>query len=146
MENKLLGLSAEERLALGKRIHEREWGDMASACKELGTYKSNVYALQREYRASIGALPEDAPKDPAQRRKELDAKRHRQRREAVKASPPPAANGSGSNGSGRALVPAPAQDAARYSAKIASLEAELDTAHDEIRTLQKILMTVGRSL
>jgi transposase-like protein len=52
------------------------------------------------------------------------------------------------NGSGQHLVPVQTkQDRSEfYQVRIKELEYELDRAHDEVMTLQKILMTVGRTL
>jgi transposase-like protein len=82
------------------------------------------------------SIEERRARDAARKRAASAAKR-----EAQKSVP-------ATNGSGTHLVPVQTkQDRSEfYQVRIKELEYELDRAHDEVLTLQKILMTVGRTL
>lgn len=149
-----------ERLAIGKGIHEKQWPSMAAAVEATGKTEASLWAWQSEYRKSIGfgragaAAAPAGDVDPKLAKKRADdaarkrAKNARIRaaREAANGTPPPLANGNG-----RHLVRVDEFDAlpgqvAQLSAQVTGLERDLEAAHDEIDTLRKILMVVGRTL
>lgn len=159
---KAASLSLEQRMALGKRIHEKEWPTVQAAAGELGISDATLWAYLAAYRKSIGVVtpgslraskPREprgpyvrgsSPEEARERKRAGDRERHaekrRQQREAREAGL--------ANGAGQHLVPvaAPLAVSALIEARIAELESELERAHDEVEILQKLLMVVGRSL
>lgn len=130
-------LSTKERLALGKRVHEKEWPSPTIAAAELGRHPSLIYAYQREYRVSAGLLDPNEEAAIAERKKAADRERNRKNRENKRLLK---LNGN-SNGH---LIPSP-QDP-NSGVRIAALERELERALEEVHTLQKLLMVAGRAL
>lgn len=155
-----------ERLALGKKLHEKEWGTIAQAANALGMREHQLYPIQKEYRDSVGIVtpamlnatrpraPRVEAKDEAQARRNEVKRRSYLKRKAEKEAAKLAANAARHNGGNGQLVRIPAaQNVELYQNRIAeletakaSLEDQLAHALDECHTLQKLLMVVGRTL
>lgn len=154
-------LDAAERLALGKKLHEKHWPTMATAAAALGIPAHHLYVIQKDYRDSAGIITSKmlgAARGRATRKiKETRDKEGEHRAEIKRRSYEKrkaeklAEQSAGSNGQ---LVRLPAaQDVAQYQNRIielergrADLEDQLSHALEECQTLQKLLMVVGRTL
>lgn len=157
--NSRLPTDAAERLALGKKLHEKHWPSINDAAAALGVKPFRLYPIQKEYRDSAGIVtahmlngaqsrpPAKTMDKEGERRAEIK-RRSYEKRKAEKLAEK--LNGA-SNGQ---LVRVPAgQDVAQFQNRIVQLErdnaelaAELAHAMDENQTLQKLLMVVGRTL
>jgi hypothetical protein len=153
---KAASLPLEQRLALGKRLHEKEWPTVQAAAGELGISDATLWSYLAAYRKSIGVVTPGSlaasgrakvksatPDEARERKRAADRARKARYREMVHE-----AKAAGLlNGAGQQLVPVAAPiDVSAWTARIAELETELERAHDEVETLQKLLMVVGRSL
>lgn len=135
-------ISSEQKLAWGKAIDDGQFPNLRAALAEFGISGSQYHAYRKLYRASIGEAPAPAADPATERRRRLDAERHRGRRAAARA-----ARGEANGKAGLAVIAAePAArpiDVTRYTARIAELQGELDRAMDECHTLQKLLMVAA---
>lgn len=134
--------NSEHRLALGKRVHDREWGNVEAAAEVLGFHKSFLYTIQREYREAEGMLTARAKRGSESMRLAHAARR------ATKG------NGNGGEHVSQAAYaaltvtePNPERASVQnLKQRLAETEARLEAAMDECHVLQKLLMTVGRTL
>lgn len=159
--SKPLPTDPAERLALGKKLHEKHWPTNKDAAAALGIREHNLYVVLKEFRDSenivtpnmtsssrrrtraIGNLPDDQMREHRNAIKRRSAEKRKAEKEAAR-----------SNSTNGHLVRLPlAPDVAQFQNRIIELErhnSELqsDLAHtlEEMQTLQKLLMTVGRTL
>jgi len=151
---------AADWMAMAKRVHEMEWPTRSAAAQELGVPLHQLYNWLRVYREDNGIAPsahQMAKKgrgrytsdiipgeDPMTRKRRLDAARKREKNAELRAlrlnggSPPK------SKPQPLVRVSEPADH--ELQARVHQLAADLEAAHEEIRTLQKLLMVVGRTL
>ena len=123
----------DERLALGRQLHERGPNlTVPQAAQQLGLREHDAYPVMKEYRDSVGIVT------PSQIR---IAKLRAEGRGPERA----AANKKKANGGSHAPRQLPQADDPSV-ARIRDLEGQLAAALDEVDVLQKLLMIVGRSL
>lgn len=164
MARKLSEISQAERLQIGKRIHEEEWQSRDDAAAAIGIHRSTTYALLKAYRDSIGFLSPNQVAAQANNAKRIATRManraKREKAEARKAAKAAKANGhtNGTNGHAApalvtrtelATIPDRAKDAhqiAELKERLADAQDQLAHAMDEVHTLQKILMVVGKTL
>lgn len=139
----------DQRLALGKRLHERPSNiTVSQAAEQMGLREHHCYPLMKEYRDSVGIVTPAQVRIAALRAEGRGPEQSGRRRTK--------ANGGNGHAPTRQLVKTPT--VADYNVKmadvrIAELEAEnaelreqLRHAMEEIGIHQKILMEVGRAL
>lgn len=161
-------MTHEEKLALGKRLHEKEWPNIKDASFALNRHEASLYNYLRIYRESIGAVSatakaaegpkvkaaakEAAPAPKVSRaisdeeRKARDAARKRERTKAKKAAESGELVPVNGNGESKHLVPAESGIVLKLKDRIRELEAELAHVQGEAHTLQKIVMVIGERL
>lgn len=161
----MLPTNPQARLEIGRQAHEKKFGTVAQTALHFHVHQSNIYSAMKEYRDSVGivtpgqlnAISSNASRiaarqvnaaarqgvkaATAEEKKERDRKRHKRYRETHKAKKA-ALNSHGGNG--QQLVPVAAD--AVLQAQINEMRAQLEHTMDEVHTLQKILMTVGKAL
>jgi transposase-like protein len=131
--------SPQQKLEWGKEFHESGM-KREEAVKRFGVSASQVDYYVRAYRLNEGLTqPHDPPNTSDQKALAIIAKLK------GKKNPLPRKT----NGSGNQVVPyEPAMNVnlQGYIDRINELEADLDKAMEEVHTLQKLLMTVGKTL
>jgi hypothetical protein len=159
--------SIAEKLENGRLAHEKVHGGIAATAIKLGIVDSLLRSHRSLYRQANGLSDEKDPRfvnqgrqgalgrakrRPAipggmsvEERRARDAARKREKHAAMKAAQEEPQVTMPTN---THLVPVQTkQDRSEfYQVRIKELEYELERAHDEVLTLQKILMTVGRTL
>jgi hypothetical protein len=161
--------SIAEKLENGRLAHEKVHGGIAATAIKLGIVDSLLRSHRSLYRQANGLSDEKDPRFvnqgrqgalgrakrrpaipggmSAEERRARDVARKREKHAAMKAAQETQQEPQTTMPTNNQIVPVQTkQDVSQYIDRIAELEYELDRAHDEVLTLQKILMTVGRTL
>lgn len=130
----------EGRMEIARKVHYKELPTVKGAAMTFGVPEAAIYVILKEWREANGIETEGQ-----KRAKASNAKRVKSRAKNRAAKPNGKANGHAKpTPRQRAVALVPVNNEAKE--RIQHLEDQLTHSMEEVHTLQKLLMTVGRTL